>query len=788
MSNGVRQYVAMARVFLLLCVAACSCDSEMDNPTPGDGGSDGSDSTTADAPAPDDSDVEPDATPITTCEQACMAVADAELECGFPPMGKRVLRAYAYRFEQWNEPLERALAGVTHHVNRRLKVVLIHADTNRITRLRPLLGEALPVHQTPAGHPAVAHGRVVVHGPRLSEITQIVENLGGKVLRPVHGLDKTFLLETQADRTVDFAKELAEHPHIVYAEPSWLRHYARRGPINDPLTTHQWFLVGGNERVSPLADISAEPAWEISEGAAESVVAIFDDGVDLNHPDLQASLVEGLYTPDDIDAEIENGCCQHGTAVAGVAAARANDIGLRGVCPTCSIFPIFDTGIALEDDAATAETFTDACVTAAAINNSWGPPDGVAEVVGEELPPAMPLASVVNAAFEACETNGRGGLGTVIVFAAGNGNEDASTDPLASHPLTLNVAALAPDGRKASYSDFGSTIDVTAPSNGLDASLSIWTTFVRAQGDAPSEPDYTSMFGGTSSSAPVVAGLAGLIVAVNPSLTAAEVRDLIRDTAVVVDPARGNYDSNGRSPYYGFGLVNAFRALRAAEARASQCTPVGDEVCNGVDDDCDSMVDEDCPVLTACAPCGDHGECGPDNLCANLPNDTGAFCLAPCGAADVCPTEHSCESGFCVPDSGRCSAASDEVCNGIDDNLDGVVDESGCQPSMTGECISDAQCPSGVCAGGFCDSPCEDEEDCEGAECLAAATRYGEASDARRLCAQGEIPTLELCTLDFCLGGLPVEARDALIMCVREAAECPAIYDCPFSVFEDLGL
>ena len=182
---------------------------------------------------------------------------------------------------------------------------------------------------------------------------------------------------------------------------------------------------------------------------------------------------------------------------------------------------------------------------------------------------------------------GRNGRGCVICWAAGNGNEDVRYDGYATHPGVMAVAACNDSGRRSVYSDFGAAIWCSFPSSDIYApqlnhprprTAGIWTTDRRGQagyngggldaegtyGDA--EGDYTATFGGTSSACPGVAGVSALILSVNPELTWQQVRTLVRQSCDQIDTAGGNYSASGHSPYYGYGRLNAARAVRNARA------------------------------------------------------------------------------------------------------------------------------------------------------------------------------------------------------------------------------
>jgi subtilisin family serine protease len=158
--------------------------------------------------------------------------------------------------------------------------------------------------------------------------------------------------------------------------------------------------------------------------------------------------------------------------------------------------------------------------------------------------------------IEQVSTENRGGLGAVVVFAAGNDDRELKDDEVEALPTVLCVSATDSYGNPTNYTNYGDPIDVAAPS----ATVSI----------APGNTVITN-FGGTSAASPVVAGLAGWILSANPALSAAEVRDLIESTAVqspLVIP-----DDQGRSTYYGWGSISPPTILAALFPEQAAETP-----------------------------------------------------------------------------------------------------------------------------------------------------------------------------------------------------------------------
>ena len=189
-------------------------------------------------------------------------------------------------------------------------------------------------------------------------------------------------------------------------------------------------------------------------------------------------------------------------------------------------------------------------------NASWGSGDAL-----EDLGP------LGNAAVESAITNGRGGKGRIFVRAAGNSGDrgdNCNFDGFANNRFVIAVGALNDSGYPASYSEPCSALFVTAPSGGEYGRRGIITTdLVGTAGYDPS--DYTSSFGGTSAAAPLVSGVAALMLAVNPMLTWRDVQYILAMSAIKLstdsDWTKGSF---AHSEKYGFGLVDAQAAVRRA--------------------------------------------------------------------------------------------------------------------------------------------------------------------------------------------------------------------------------
>ena len=383
----------------------------------------------------------------------------------------------------------------------------------------------------------------------------------------------TYLLRLNPSSSLDplhFCASVAGRPGVRFAHPDWLRSLPTRETVpNDPLFPQQWHLKNVGQTSGPAGiDIRATHAWDLTTGSPNVVIAVIDNGVEPSHTDLRllplgfnplcgAGPTMGAPTPTGCGIGFYAG--NHGTQVAGLAAGRINNgMGVSGVAGDCSILAInlLGAGLGFGTPSMEAMAFDHAVLAGAAvINNSWGP-DGI----------PWPLPALVEASFINASVNGRGGLGTVIVWAAGNGSESIMTDGYASSPYTLAVGAVTNYGLHASYSDFGDAVEVVAPSSGGSASL--LTTSTNIQGLSL----YNNSFGGTSAAAAQATGVVALMLSINPLLTADQVRALLRSTATSIDasnvPGAPNYYDpvTGHSPWYGHGLLDAHAAVLAAIA------------------------------------------------------------------------------------------------------------------------------------------------------------------------------------------------------------------------------
>jgi serine protease len=309
--------------------------------------------------------------------------------------------------------------------------------------------------------------------------------------------------------------------------------------FNDPNWPGQWYSE----------DLEMEALYAASMGDPLVRVAVIDSGIDINHPDLEAA-VNAPYDAwsDDDDPSPNPGeycydgtqdiCDGHGTAVSGIIAARAdNSVGIVGLCPQCTLIPIklLGEGGSVNTLSADVAAFEHAIAADAwVINNSWG--------FVESIPVPEPLAEVIRRAA----TEPRDGLGAVVVFAAGNDDREISDNEMQAMPEVVCVSATDSYGHPTAYTNSGASVDIAAPS----ATVTL----------AP-EGGITETFGGTSAAAPVISGLSGWALSLAPQLSAAEVRQLLIDTAIPSPLV--THDDNGHHYTYGYGEVSAVGLLAA---------------------------------------------------------------------------------------------------------------------------------------------------------------------------------------------------------------------------------
>ena len=378
-----------------------------------------------------------------------------------------------------------------------------------------------------------------------------------------------------ADQLINISNDLTELDEIIVAAPNFVSQFQREAPFK--IRPEEWHLdnKGGNGTVAG-EDVDIRDAWTITRGKSSIVVAVLDDGVDIDHPNLKSRIWRNskktdpdkagrdfFLRPDHPDhfnprpklfrAPFDQmaGNDIHGTPCAGVIAAAGVQGGSTGAAPGCRILPV---KVFHADDLAPAEHVANAIRYAAGIAQilscSWSGP------TSPDIELALEDVSRVR--------EGRGAL----VFCA-SGNENRAVGFPARDANAVAVGASTDQAKRASYSNVGAQLAVVAPSSG--GVQGIFTTDVSTEnrGFNVGNPQgggadglHTNDFGGTSSATPLVAGIAALMLSVNPKLSATAARDILTSTA---DKIGSGYDANGHSTRFGFGRVNAGKAVAKAK-------------------------------------------------------------------------------------------------------------------------------------------------------------------------------------------------------------------------------
>lgn len=447
-------------------------------------------------------------------------------------------------------------------------------------------GQILREYHIPSENKTVFFGgKVFLTVETSAELKEFSEKYNLRIIEKIPNTKKTFLvqlpfsLRENDKKLMSFFSEKEVEPDF-YKKIQW-----RSNTLpDDPYFDYQWYIRNDGQTGLKFDDARIFDAWSWIKNqdgglGANVRIGIIDNGFDLGHEDLSQKFLRGYdikYDDDLPEPMSDNG---HGTAVAGIAAAETdNGIGISGVCPECFIVPVKISGnkISGEEEIKAFNFLIDRNVDI--ISNSWGPPDNAG---------AVHLSGPLEEIMEYAVTEGREGKGITIIFAAGNGNESISDektyDGYASSEHTIAVGASNGNGMRTSYSDFGETLDILAPSCDIDVDSfydpfvsdsvrhGIWTTDVSGSYGYTSS-NYEPNFCGTSASAPIVAGLAGLILSVNPDLTRKEVYEIITDTADKISPEDADYDNmNGHSETYGYGRINARAAVE--KACGDSCVP-----------------------------------------------------------------------------------------------------------------------------------------------------------------------------------------------------------------------
>ena len=323
-------------------------------------------------------------------------------------------------------------------------------------------------------------------------------------------LSQTYVVNVPEGRVAEFIGKFLKNPIVDYAEEDNIAN-AVETP-NDPLFPNQW----------GLSKIQSPSSWDISHGLSSVNIAVVDTGVSASHTDLGSKITKAA------NCTTSSGCVLisssfddngHGSHVAGIASSATNN--LAGVSGTAYDTSLISVKVLDSSGSGYYSWVANGIVWAA---------DNGAKVVNLSLGGTSSSTTLYNA------INYAWNKGVVIVAAAGNSNSSQRFYP-AYYSNSIATAATDQNDNRASFSSYGSWVDVSAPG------VSILSTY--------NNGDYAYL-SGTSMATPFVSGLAGLLYGANPAWTNSQVRNKIQSTADTV---------SGTGTYWAYGRINACKAL-----------------------------------------------------------------------------------------------------------------------------------------------------------------------------------------------------------------------------------
>ncbi|XP_028647235.2 furin-1 [Erpetoichthys calabaricus] len=330
----------------------------------------------------------------------------------------------------------------------------------------------------------------------------------------------------------------------LYIEPS------------DPKFSQQWYLSNVNQH-----DLNARGAWEQGFTGSGIVVSILDDGIEKDHPDLAQNYdPEASYDVNDKDSDPQPRYTilndnRHGTRCAGEVAAVANN----GICGVGVAYNAKIGGVRMLDgevtDAVEAQSLSLNPQHIDIYSASWGPEDDGKTVDGP--------AKLAKEAFLRGVSEGRGGLGSIFVWASGNGgreHDSCNCDGYTNSIYTLSISSTTQFGNVPWYSEACSSTLATTYSSGNVNEKQIVTTDLRQK--------CTDSHTGTSASAPLAAGIIALALEANKNLTWRDMQHIVVQTSRPAHLNTNDWKTNGVgrkvSHSYGYGLLDAGRMVAVA--------------------------------------------------------------------------------------------------------------------------------------------------------------------------------------------------------------------------------
>ena len=339
---------------------------------------------------------------------------------------------------------------------------------------------------------------------------------------PSDDLQRVFRVYFDQPQLVDsFLKDLTRLPELEYAEKiPYDQVELSPNDLGANTTSGQWALW----------KINAQQAWDITQGSPSIVVAVVDNAIQTTHPDLIGNCLTGYDIADnDSDPNPPNTNFSHGTHVSGIVSAKTNNgTGIASIGYNTKILPVKATNNSASYNSITHGYQGIAWAAnngARVINCSWGGPSYSA--TNETA-----ITTIVN-------------RGIIVVASAGNSNNSSYNYP-AAYTKAISVACTNINDNKSSFSTYGTWVDISAPGESINSCVPTNSYGIKS---------------GTSMSAPLVAGLCGLMLSVNPSMTPTQVESCLRSTAVNINAINPSY-----SGLLGAGRINAYQAVLCAQA------------------------------------------------------------------------------------------------------------------------------------------------------------------------------------------------------------------------------
>ena len=452
--------------------------------------------------------------------------------------------------------LQRARA-LRARTGERVELVLYEADAERNEYTRRILTpQVLVVLESGADAEAIA--------------ADLGVNTTGRLpFAPGHAIFET----DETGGAFQLAATLRQARGVLSAEPLLAKQQQKKWAPNDTLYPQQWHLrnTGQGGGTSGM-DVNITNTWDLYRGT-NVFIAIVDDGLQITHTDLYENVNTLIdYDWNDgtpLDPSPDLNWDDHGTACAGVAAARGNNArGVSGAAPEATLVGLRLIGGSVGDaEEAAAMAHSNSIIHIK--SNSWGPNDDGRTLEG---PGSLTRAALSNGC-----TTGRGGKGVIYTWAGGNGldaNDNANYDGYANSIYTIAIAALTDGGVQSWYSEPGACLVVTAPSSG--GSTDIVTTdlmgeygynYTGASGEL-ADKNYTKTFGGTSSATPLAAGVIALLLQANPTLGWRDVQEILIRSATKNAAGDSDWKNNSAGFHfnhkYGAGLINTRAAIALA--------------------------------------------------------------------------------------------------------------------------------------------------------------------------------------------------------------------------------